>query len=1510
MVKGFTFDIVTILIGDSWRVYLVTYKNTCAACCGSCVDAQWWCCVCVSAPGVRALQATVERQFGTLADVTVALGVSYTSPHGNSTAGNSALLRDFCIRSQCDVLLPRGVASTIVTMDIPQNFILGAGDALTLTVLNATHRLGSTGPTDSPTIRSGFGNMSLSITTSDADAIVTLRPAGSIVANEGDRFVVVIDRQTIRGGVLDVDWAVVGSASDVTPEQGSVVFLAGEATKTISLQAVQDTIPELNETYTFSVVSALSRTAGALVARDSRSATIIVPENDDPHGVFAFTAASDVLPAVAEGSQVTVEVARSGGHFGRVNVTFSLASTTAVRGVDYTVLGDVTLVNAATGTYSMVFEDQQVLGTLIFEAIDDATPQLAKFVNIVLLSATYLPSAAVPYTALPPRVAGIRSIDVEIAESENPRGILGFATTSVSVDESAGAVSIEVTRVGGALGRVTCRFTTTPGDGRLPAGAAATGQNVDFTTISGAISFEDGVRSQNIVIALVDDTVPEEDEVFAVLLSNPGNGAVLDDTRASVSVIIRANDDVNGVIGFTGTPQSTREGTVLQIPVQRTAGTVGSVSAQWQVRQRPGSLSFSSSTDVSPASGTVTFASGAATATIFISIPNDGLAEIAESFDVVLVAGSTTGGATLSATTTTTVTIEPSGNPHGSFGFACASRYGGANANGQADDIVTLTVERLDGTIGATSVQVVTTGEGTASSSEFSTLNATLTFEHGETEKTVQLQTKRLVGLQSTTVQVILARPSGGAVLNLTAATATVTIYSSTATSAVLGSIQRAVCDLEPVAAAAGSSSLLTQIEFDSYVAGINDLLSGSLAQSTIGQDLIESLFTIILDPLRLSDDVRNNRNVPSVLEVYALLKHRNADVAVLSGARTRRQTVVNATCTADRDSTLRIGTNAIVSSHTRQNGSSLNAMSLASDSALSVKHVVQLPPLVYTSASSGCATLTHITFSTTAVYPTTLFAASADASATLTEEPVAVFGNRVIFVDMTNASTSSATRAPTSWSNAISYGVGGAADTSVSTEQVRCVWWSAALDNGNGAWTTQNCRTYTGNSTALRSPDMFACECADASATQFAVLIPTTDRDTVAVASQLGFLILACAVLSVLVVYFACHKVRLQTQHFELVIQLFIAIFLTQLLGIISANASKDASDRGSQAIGILVHLTFASQFSWMTAICAYVYVEFIGKSADMLSQPVRVTGGGKFWHYFIFGWGLPIVVMIVYLVSDHSDKENMGDVYGWARDDRSFSLIPKDNDAGVIGAVASFVMLGATAMVVVGLKWYCTPSDAWLTNDDMFLNRANREEIRILTGLFLLVLVQNTFFLLFIFEDTSGWTFALLIMSIVEAFYILVFYAFTTNVRKAMTSAPSAADSRMNANTTANTFYNPAMDVSIAMNETNTDFTGPGITPFAANYATPVSVLRGPPHRAEEFNGFNTPTLDLMTPPASHRRAADNAMYNRSALSAGFQSSSASASGTASGGQHQRMAAEEQCVRVLRVLFHIYYL
>jgi uncharacterized repeat protein (TIGR01451 family) len=108
-------------------------------------------------------------------------------------------------------------------------------------------------------------------------------------------------------------------------------------------------------------------------------------------------------------------------------------------------------------------------------------------------------------------------------------GVLEFVQTRIETRENAGAVPVQVRRLGGSAGTVSVQFSAT-------AGTATAG--ADFVATNGTLAFADGQTLQSFQVVLIDDSSPECNETILLALNAPTGGAGLSPNSAAVLVVI------------------------------------------------------------------------------------------------------------------------------------------------------------------------------------------------------------------------------------------------------------------------------------------------------------------------------------------------------------------------------------------------------------------------------------------------------------------------------------------------------------------------------------------------------------------------------------------------------------------------------------------------------------------------------------------------------------------------------------------------------------------------------------------------------------------------------------------------------------------------------------------------------------------------------------------------------------------------------------------------------------
>ncbi|MGB5456019.1 MAG: Calx-beta domain-containing protein [Gammaproteobacteria bacterium] len=424
---------------------------------------------------------------------------------------------------------------------------------------------------------------------------------------------------------VEVEYSVTdGSAtdgSDYVSASGSLTFAAGDDSETFTIEIMDDTEYEGDET----VNLALSDPSDGATLGSPETAVLTIAEDEEvpPAGSLQFSAPSYTVNE--NDAEALITVTRVNGSFGTVAVDYNTGDGTASAGSDY---------EAESGT--LIFDEGVTSQTFTITIFDDAEYEGDETVNLTLSNPLGGAGLESPTTAI-----------LTIAEDDPvpPAGSLQFSAPTYTVAENGVTASITVTRVGGSFGTVGVDYAT--GDGTAVAGS-------DYTAVIGNLSFADGVTSQTFTIEIRDDTDYEGDETVNLSLSNPTGGAGLGSPATAVLTI--AEDEPTppaGSLQFSAPTYLVAEfGLIATVTVERVDGSVGTVG-----------VDYASSDDTAIAgedyiavNSSLSFADGETSRTFSIEIINDeSTQEGDESLNLIL--SNPTGGAGLGSPSAASLTI-------------------------------------------------------------------------------------------------------------------------------------------------------------------------------------------------------------------------------------------------------------------------------------------------------------------------------------------------------------------------------------------------------------------------------------------------------------------------------------------------------------------------------------------------------------------------------------------------------------------------------------------------------------------------------------------------------------------------------------------------------------------------------------------------------------------------------------------------------------------------------------
>lgn len=290
-------------------------------------------------------------------------------------------------------------------------------------------------------------------------------------------------------------------------------------------------------------------------------------------------------------------------------------------------------------------------------------------------------------------------------------------------------------------------------------------QPSDYTQASGTVNFAIGQLSKDITVQTKYTSNVEPLETFSVILSNPTNGAIIDDGTAVVSL----KDAPNTPKIEIESPISAEEGKLFFVKVTR----LGPTASPMTINYTTVAGTAKSPSDFEAASGSMTLPAGLARGMLGALAWDDTIPEPTETYKYVF--SNPTYGALIAPGEAVVNILDNDTLPVLSFSSAAVSV-----AENVAGGTITLTVTKTGAATAPSTVAYAINGITATADSDFSGTNGTLTFAANETSKTITIGiVDDLVTESSETFNVVLSSPSG-ATLGTTTAVVTITDNDST----------------------------------------------------------------------------------------------------------------------------------------------------------------------------------------------------------------------------------------------------------------------------------------------------------------------------------------------------------------------------------------------------------------------------------------------------------------------------------------------------------------------------------------------------------------------------------------------------------------------------------------------------------------------------------------------------------------------------------------------------------
>ncbi len=648
------------------------------------------------AAGTATITATLSAAFSS--DVTINLGFD----------GSATNVTDYT-RSSSQIVITAGNTTGSITLTAVQDTLVDEDETILVEILDVTNGT-----------ESGTQEVTATITDDDDDVTeITVAVSPSSVTEDGvPNLVYTFTRSGITTGTTTVSLSLSGTATlttdfaqtgatTFTAASKTLVFTAGQTTKTITINPVADTTIEADETVILTVNPSASYSVGA-----SNSATGTISNDDFPKITLAASPASVLENGTGN---LVYTFTRPGPTTSPLTVNFTVGGT-ATFDTDYSVSGAASF-SATTG--SVTFDVGQATKTVTLDPTGDSMFEPNETILLRL-------SAGSGYTigTLTPVTTTITNDDTEVSITVSPSSLAEDGTPNLVYT---------ITRVGTTTA-LTVNFNVS-GTAALTTDYAQTGA-ATFTASAGTLSFSSGQTSKTITINPTADALIESDETVILTLASAATysigsahsatGTILnDDPRVSVAVTpvsVLENGTANATYTFTRTG-STASALTVNFDVGGTATLTTDYIAT-------GATTFTEST------GSVTFAAGQATKTIVIDPAGDSVVEPNETVVLTLSAGTDYVIGTPTAATTT-ITNDDSE-------ISLAVSPNSVTEDGTPNLVYTFI--RTGSTTGALTVNfsvggtaTLTTDYAQTGAATFTASTGTLSFSSGQTSKTITI---------------------------------------------------------------------------------------------------------------------------------------------------------------------------------------------------------------------------------------------------------------------------------------------------------------------------------------------------------------------------------------------------------------------------------------------------------------------------------------------------------------------------------------------------------------------------------------------------------------------------------------------------------------------------------------------------------------------------------------------------------------------------------------------------
>ena len=366
---------------------------------------------------------------------------------------------------------------------------------------------------------------------------------------------------------------------DYTSQSSSITFAAGESIKTINVVTLDDSLDEDRENFTVSLSNPTNVKLGTSVieiALDDNDEEPTVSINGSNASEGSNSATAVISLSSASGKVITVDY-----------LAFEANSAKAIE--------DFIPVSS-----SITFAPGEIQKTIAIDLVNDTIREASESFDISLGNIINA-------------VASVNdTVSIVIEDDDLPPTI---AISDASVLEDVGSINVTV-----SLSNVSSETISVDVD--TLNGSAISG--IDYTEYSNTLIFNPGETSKSVTLSILADTLDEFDESFNVVISNPSNASIANES-AKVTII---DSDLAPAISLVA-PVSINEGQNAEYAITLSKISAKDISFDYEV-------SGVSSNDVLVTSGSVNIPAGSQTASFVVTSLEDNLIEANEVIEISL----------------------------------------------------------------------------------------------------------------------------------------------------------------------------------------------------------------------------------------------------------------------------------------------------------------------------------------------------------------------------------------------------------------------------------------------------------------------------------------------------------------------------------------------------------------------------------------------------------------------------------------------------------------------------------------------------------------------------------------------------------------------------------------------------------------------------------------------------------------------------------------------------------